>query len=75
MRDERIVHVRTERYDVFASWYVILTDNNEPVGLRSFDALVIYPDGHQSEYYVYDLPLSIVRGIGLLGEVHDDAQG
>jgi hypothetical protein len=69
MSGNRIVQVWTERYEVYAMWYVILTDNNnKPFGLRLFDALVIYPDGHQSEYYVYDLPLAIVRGIGLLGE-------
>jgi hypothetical protein len=67
--NRRIIKVWAENYEVYAEWYVILTDDrNKPVGLRLFDALVVYPDGHQSEYHVYDLPLSIVEGIGLLGE-------
>jgi len=68
---KRVVQVWTERYEIYAEWYVILVDdNNKPVGLRLFNALVIYPDGHEAEYHVYDLPLSIVRGIGLLGEAY-----
>ena len=71
MSGKRIVKVWTENYEVYAEWYVILTDaNNTPVGLRLFDALVIYPDGHMAEYHVYELPLSIVQGIGLLGEAY-----
>ncbi len=75
MSDERIVHVRTERYEAYASWYVILTDNNEPIGLRLFDVRVLYPDGGAAEYHVFDIPLTIVRSIGLLGEVRGDAEG
>jgi hypothetical protein len=68
MSGKRIVKVWTTMYEVYAEWYVILTDNNKPVGLRLFNALVIYPDGHTAEYHVYELPLSIVQGIGLLGD-------
>jgi hypothetical protein len=69
MSGNRIVQVWTERYEVYATWYVILTDNNnKPYGLRLFDVLVVYPDGHTAEYHVFDVPLPIVRGIGLLGE-------
>jgi hypothetical protein len=75
MSDGRIVHVRTERSDVFASWYVILTDNNEPVALRLFDSRVVYPDGYKTQHHVFDVPLSIIRSVGILGGVHDDAQG
>jgi hypothetical protein len=69
--DKRIVKVWTAMYEVYAEWYVILTDaSNKPVGLRLFNALVVYPDGYMSEYHVYELPLSIVEGIGLLGEAY-----
>jgi hypothetical protein len=67
--NRRIVKVWTAMYEVYAEWYTILVDDRgKPYGLRLLDALVIYPDGHQSEYHVYDLPLSLVEGIGLLGE-------
>jgi hypothetical protein len=66
---KRVVKVWAENYEVYAEWYVILTDaSNKPMGLRLFNALVIYPDGHTAEYHVYELPLSIVQGIGLLGD-------
>jgi hypothetical protein len=66
---KRLVQVWTERYECYAEWYVILTDaSNKPMGLRLFNALVIYPDGHTAEYHIYDFPLAIVKGIGLLGE-------
>jgi hypothetical protein len=68
---KRIVKVWTAMYEVYAEWYVILVDDhNKPYGLRLFDALVVYPDGHTAEYYVYEMPLSIVEGIGLLGEAY-----
>jgi len=67
----RIVHVRAERYEVYAEWYTILVDDRgKPYGLRLFDALVIYPDGHEAEYHVYEIPLAVVTGIGLLGEAY-----
>jgi hypothetical protein len=66
---KRIVKVWAENYEVYAEWYTILIDDRgKPYGLRLLDALVIYPDGHTAEYYVYELPLSIVQGIGLLGD-------
>jgi hypothetical protein len=67
----RTIEVWTERYECYADWYTILVDDhNKPYGLRLFDALVVYPDGHTVEYHVFDVPLSIVRGIGLLGEAY-----
>jgi hypothetical protein len=41
---KRVVKVWAENYEVYAEWYVILTDaSNKPMGLRLFNALVIYP--------------------------------
>jgi hypothetical protein len=69
MTGKRFVKIWTQTYECYAAWYVILTDNsNKPYGLRLFDVLVIYHDGHMAEYHVYELPLTIVEGIGLLGE-------